>query len=132
MAAVLTWELFDGGERAGLAEQFDAEARETALAAAALERRIALEVSDALADVTTATAALGQAEAQAEVAEQNAVEVRERFRYGLASALESADAAVAQFEAEAERERQRFALRLAELALRRALGQAPLDDEEAP
>ena len=131
MSAVLTWELFDGGERAGLAEQFDAEARETALAATALERRIALEVSDALADVTTATAALGQAEAQAEVAEQNAVEVRERFRYGLASALESADAAVAQFEAEAERERQRFALRLAELELRRALGQAPLDYEEA-
>jgi outer membrane protein TolC len=125
VAATLTWELFDGGERYAQADQRRAEHREAVLQAEALRRRIGLEVRTARADLETAQGALGQAEVQARVAAQNADEVSERFRNGLATALERADAAVAAFEAEVEVERQRFALRLAELALERAVGGAP-------
>jgi len=125
VAALLTWELFDGGVSRAEAAVRDAEYREAELTAAALSRRIGLEVRTALADRETARAALEQSEAQAEVARQNAVEVRERFANGLATALERADAAVAEFEAEAELAGQRFALELAELTLVQTLGLWP-------
>ena len=125
VAATLTWELFDGGERYAEADRRRAEHREALLEADALRRRIGLEVRTALADLETARGALGQAEVQAQVAAQNAEEVSERFRYGLATALERADAAVAAFEADVEMERQRFFLRQAELALERAVGGTP-------
>ncbi|HZI64142.1 MAG TPA: TolC family protein [Thermoanaerobaculia bacterium] len=125
VAATLTWELFDGGERYAQADQRRAEHREAVLQTEALRRLIGLEVRTALADLETAQGALGQAEVQARVAAQNAEEVADRFSNGLATALERADAAVAAFEADVEVERQRFALRLAELALERAVGGAP-------
>jgi outer membrane protein TolC len=131
LAATLTWELFDGGERYAQAAQRRAEHREALLLASALERRIGLEVRLALADLETAEGALAQADVRARVAAQNAEEIRERFGQGLASALERADAAAASFEAEAEVERQRFALSLAELALERAAGQGPRGASEA-
>ncbi len=132
VAATLTWELFDGGERYAQADQRRAEHREAVLQAEALRRRIGLEVHTARADLETAQGALGQAEVQARVAAQNADEVSERFRNGLATALERADAAVAAFEADVEVERQRFALRLAELALERAVGGTPGAPVPAP
>jgi outer membrane protein TolC len=132
LAAILTWELFDGGERGAVAGIRDAQYREAALAADALRRQIGLEVRSALTDLETAGAALGQAEVQARVASQNAEEVSERFANGLATALERADAAVAAFEAEAGLELQRFFLRLAELALQRALGVDPGAPPAAP
>jgi outer membrane protein TolC len=133
LAAVLTWELFDGGERRALAELRRAEHREALLQVEAFRRRIGLEVRSALADLETARAALGQAEVRARVAAQNAEEVRERFANGLATALEQADSIVAAFEAETELERQRFALQLADLALARAVGRAPgADPAPAP
>ena len=55
------------------------------------------------------------------MARQNAEEVRERFIHGLATGLEQADALVSAFEAEAEMARQGFAVRIAHLALSRAL-----------
>ena len=81
----------------------------------------------ALTDLATARAALDQSQVRSRVAGQNAEEVRERFAHGLATALEQADATVAAFEADADAERARLARTLAELALRRALGAAPLD-----
>jgi outer membrane protein TolC len=131
VGATLTWELFDGGTRYAVADQLDAQALEAELDAAALRRRIDLEVRSALADLASATAALEQSEVQSRVASQNAEEVRERFANGLATALEQADATVAAFEADADAVRARLARALSALALRRALGETPLDIAEA-
>jgi outer membrane protein TolC len=127
LAAVLTWELFDGGTRYARARGFAAAQREAELAATAARRSIDFEVRRALADLATARATLRQASVGADVAEQNAEEVRERFRVGLATALEQADANVSAFEAVAGRERAALALAIAELDLQRALGRWPGD-----
>ncbi|HEY3169622.1 MAG TPA: TolC family protein [Thermoanaerobaculia bacterium] len=125
VAALLTWDIFDGGVRYAQAAARRAEYREALLNADALRRRIGLEIRTARTDLDTARAALEQAEVRARVAEQNAREVRVRYSEGLATALEQADAAVAAFEAAAELARQRFALAISQLSLSRALGRWP-------
>ena len=125
VAALLNWEIFDGGTRYAEAAARRAEYREALLNADALRRRIGLEIRTAQTDLATSRAALEQAEVRARVADQNAREVRVRYSEGLATALEQADAAVAAFEAAAELARQRFALGIARLSLSRALGRWP-------
>src|SRR5690606_22655855 len=112
----LGWALFDGGDRAALAAQRDAEAREAELVLERRRREVAVEVEGALAELAAAEAGERQAAVRLEVAGDNSEEVRERFQNGLATALEQADALVARFEAEAELERQRFAVARARLA----------------
>lgn len=131
-AVGLTWELWDGGDRAAVAAQRDAEAREAELTLAQSRRQVALEVAEAATALATAEAAVAQAGVRSEVARANAVEVRERFSNGLASALEQADAQVEQFEAEAELVRQGYARAVARLALDRAVGDWPPDAREIP
>jgi outer membrane protein TolC len=126
VAALLNWEIFDGGVRYAEAAARRAEYREALLNADALKRRIALEIRTARTDLATARASLEQAEVRTRVAEQNAREVRIRYSEGLATALEQADAAVSAFEAEAELARQRFALGIARLSLSRSLGRWPV------
>jgi outer membrane protein TolC len=130
-AALLTWEVFDGGTRSAQAAARRAEHRDLLLQADALRRQIGVEVRTAAADLETAEAALEQAEVQARVAGQNAEEVRVRFQEGLATALEQADAAVSAFEAQAGLARQRFALYLSQLALLRTTGRWPLGGDAA-
>jgi outer membrane protein TolC len=125
VAALLNWEIFDGGTRYAEAAARRAEYREALLNADALRRRIGLEIRTAQTDLATSRAALEQAGVRARVADQNAREVRVRYSEGLATALEQADAAVAAFEAAAELARQRFALGIARLSLSRALGRWP-------
>lgn len=125
VAALLNWEIFDGGTRYAEAAARRAEYREALLNADALRRRIGFEIRTARTDLATSRAALEQAEVRARVAEQNAREVRVRYSEGLATALEQADAAVAAFEAAADLARQRFALGIARLSLSRALGRWP-------
>jgi len=125
VAALLNWEIFDGGTRYAEAAARRAEYREALLNADALRRRIGLEIRTAQTDLATSRAALEQAEVRARVADQNAREVRVRYSEGLATALEQADATVAAFEAAAELARQRFALGIARLSLSRALGRWP-------
>ena len=125
VAALMSWEIFDGGSRYAEAAARRAEYREALLNADALRRRIGLEIRTAQTDLATSRAALEQAQVRARVAEQNAREVRVRYSEGLATALEQADATVAAFEAEAELARQRFALGIAQLSLSRALGRWP-------
>ncbi|MBP1642051.1 MAG: Outer rane efflux protein [Acidobacteria bacterium] len=124
-AVGLTWEIWDGGSRAALAAQLDAEAREAELTLEQSRRQVALEVAEAATAAATAEAAVEQAGVRSEVARDNAVEVRERFSNGLATALEQADAQVEQFEADAELVRQRYARAVARLALGRAVGDWP-------
>lgn len=135
VAALFSWEVFDGGVRYAQAAAREAEYREALYAADALRRRIALEVRTARTDLETARAALEQAEVRARVAEQNAREVRVRYSEGLATALEQADATASAFEASAELARQRFALGVARLSLSQSLGRWPADSaasEPAP
>jgi outer membrane protein TolC len=125
LAALFTWDVFDGGARYAQAAARQAEYREALLNADALRRRIGLEIRTARTDLETARAALEQAEVRARVAEQNAREVRVRYSEGLATALEQADATASAFEAAAELARQRFALGIARLSLSQALGRWP-------
>lgn len=127
LAALFSWEVFDGGVRYAQAAAREAEYREALLTADALKRQIGLEVRTARTDLDTARAALEQAEVRARVAEQNAREVRVRYSEGLATALEQADATASAFEAAAELARQRFALGVARLSLSQALGRWPVD-----
>ena len=127
VAALFSWEVFDGGVRYAQAAAREAEYREALLAAEALKRQIGLEVRTARTDLETARAGLEQAEVRARVAEQNAREVRVRYSEGLATALEQADATASAFEAAAELARQRFALGVARLSLSQALGRWPAD-----
>lgn len=125
LAALFSWEVFDGGVRYAQAAAREAEYREALLTADARKRQIGLEVRTARTDLETARAALEQAEVRARVAEQNAREVRVRYSEGLATALEQADATASAFEASAELARQRFALGVARLSLSQALGRWP-------
>jgi outer membrane protein TolC len=127
LAALFSWEVFDGGVRYAEAAAREAEYREALLTADALKRQIGLEVRTARTDLETARAALEQAEVRARVAEQNAREVRVRYSEGLATALEQADSTASAFEASAELARQRFALGVARLSLSQALGRWPAD-----
>jgi outer membrane protein TolC len=124
--ALLTWELFDGGERYAEAAARSAEYRDLLLQSDALRRQVGVEVEGAAADLNTAEAGVQQAEVAATVARQNEEEVRVRFQEGLATALEQADASASAFEAEAVLAQQRFALYVAQLALLRTTGGWPL------
>lgn len=125
LAAILTWELFDGGTRRAQARVLGAEAVEVGLDLARRRREVALEVENALAELATAEAGFEQARVAQEVAGENADEVRERFSQGLATGLELADSLVARFAAATELARQGYARALARLELERALGDWP-------
>jgi len=128
VALLFGWSIWDGGDRNATAAARDADYREAQLALSDRQRRVALEVEQAVADLAAADAAYDQAEAQLDAASQNAEEVRERYRAGLATALEQADAAVSQFEAEAETARQGFLRAVTRLAVERAVGAWPLGE----
>ncbi len=130
VALLFGWSIWDGGDRSATAAARDADYREATLALSDRRRRVALEVEQALADLAAADAAYTQAEAQLSAASQNADEVRERYRAGLATALEQADAAVSQFEAEAETARQGFLRAVTRLNVERAIGAWPLADSQ--
>jgi outer membrane protein TolC len=132
VALTLSWALFDGGSRAAVAAELAAVAREAELTLAEAERRVAVEVEQAAQDLEAADAAFAEAEAQQRAARQNAEEVRERYRAGLATALEQADAQVAEFEAEAALARQGFARAISRLALERSVGGEPLPSPLEP
>ncbi len=91
----------------------------------ALRRQLVLDSRNADANLVAARAAVNQADVRLRVAQQNAEEVRERFRLGLATAIEQADANVSEFEARADVARQRFALQQALLDRVRADGYGP-------
>jgi outer membrane protein TolC len=127
LGTTLSWVLFDGGVRYAQAAVRAAELEEAGLQLGLARRRVGLELRAALSSLAAAAESRGQAEGRLRLARRNGEEVRERFRDGIATALERADASVSEFEAEAEVARQGFAVRLAQLALVRALGKWPLE-----
>lgn len=127
LGTTLSWVLFDGGVRYAQAAVRAAELEEAGLQLGLARRRVGLELRAALSSLEAASESRVQAESRLKLARQNGEEVRERFRDGIATALERADASVSEFEAEAEVARQGFAVRLAQLALVRALGKWPVE-----
>lgn len=132
ISATATWVLYDGGLRYAALRARRAEADERRLELSALERTAVREREEAELRTQAAAAAVEEAEVATRIARENASEVDRLFAAGLATALERADATVASYEAEAALARQRFALRVARLAQRRAVGMWPTAGVSVP
>lgn len=124
VGGTLSWNLFNPRLFAQSGVQ-SAEFRIAREQTRALGRQLVLDSRNADANLASARAAVTQADVRLRVAQQNAEEVRERFRLGLATAIEQADANVSEFEARADVARQRFALQQALLDRVRADGYGP-------
>lgn len=123
----LTWTLYDGGVRYGLAAAARAEAAEAELVGEGLRRDLQQQIRKALLDRDTARIALAQARARVAFAEQNVEEARLRFSRGLTTSLDVTNSVVEEFEARADLARQTYAVSSSELALAQAVGAFPGD-----
>jgi outer membrane protein TolC len=128
----LRWELFDGGGREAERAERSALARASGLALASLERTAANQMETARVGLESQQASLVRSRVAVDAARRNALEASELYRRGLTRALEVVDANVQLFEAEVERAGAEFALALAYLDLRSALGLEPLEPETIP
>jgi outer membrane protein TolC len=126
LAVDLTWALFDGGERYAERRERLALARAAELEARALTRRVDVDVQRAQVTLSASQVALRQSEQAAKAARLNAEETVILYRQGLSNALTVADANLRRFEAEVALARQRYAVGVALLDLRAAVGLDPL------
>jgi len=125
----LVWQVWDGGERAADGRERRALTRIAELDAELLGRRVGLELDSAVLAVENGQAAVQLATTAVEVARKNADETAELYRQGLTTSAVVADAGISLVEAEIELARERYALAVAELDRRHALG---LDPTETP
>jgi outer membrane protein len=125
----LTWSLFDGGERYAERRERVALAKAAKLEEQAGTRRVDVDIQRARVGLENAQAALSQSDLAVRAARQNAEEQGILYRQGLSTALTVADAAVSLFEAEVARAQSRYALGVALLGLRAAVGLDPLGKE---
>ncbi|MFY2558767.1 TolC family protein [Corallococcus terminator] len=129
LSADLTWNLFDGGERYAERHERVALARAAELEQQAGTRRVDVDIQRARVALENARAALTQSELATRAARQNAEEQGILYRQGLSTALTLADASLRLFEAEVALARSRYALGVALLGLRAAVGLDPLGKE---
>ncbi|QSQ25901.1 TolC family protein [Pyxidicoccus parkwayensis] len=125
----LTWSLFDGGERYAERRERVALAKAAKLEEQASTRRVDVDIQRARVGLENAQAALAQSDLAVRAAKQNAEEQGILYRQGLSTALTVADAAVSLFEAEVAHAQSRYALGVALLGLRAAVGLDPLGKE---
>ncbi|MCY1023506.1 TolC family protein [Pyxidicoccus sp. MSG2] len=125
----LTWNLFDGGERYAERRERVALAKAAKLEEQASTRRVDVDIQRARVGLENAQAALSQSDLAVRAARQNAEEQGILYRQGLSTALTVADAAVSLFETEVAQARSRYALGVALLGLRAAVGLDPLGKE---
>ncbi len=125
----LNWPIFDGFARNADYSGAKAQARIADLAVSSQLRKVEVEVRDALVSLSSAHAALKEANVAHEAAQRNSVETGQLYRQGLASALEAADANVSLFEAEVALVNERYAVALAYLNFEAALGLDPFGKE---
>jgi outer membrane protein TolC len=128
----LTWDLFDGGEREADRSERAALARQSEFNLEALERGVDVDIETARVALESEQASLVRAELAVTAARRNASETTELYRQGLVRALEVVDANVQLFQAEVERTGVQYALALAFLDLRAAVGLDPLGNEGQP
>jgi outer membrane protein TolC len=129
LAVELAWTLFDGGERYAERRERVALAQAAELEATARTRRVDVDIQRARVELTNAQAAVRQSELAAAQARKNAEETGILYRQGLSTALAVADASLRLFEAEVALARSRYALGVALLSLRGAVGLDPLGKE---
>jgi outer membrane protein TolC len=122
IGVTLGWILFDGGERYADAHEQDALAEIARLRTVALERQVGVEVEVASVALGDRRAGVEQATVAVAVARKNAAEAQALYKQGLATALELSDANLSLFAAEVGLVRERYALAIAVLDLRAALG----------
>lgn len=125
----LDWSIFDGFARNADYGQAKAQVRIADLAVSSTLRRVEVDVRNALVSLSSAHAALKEADVAHEVAQRNAVETGQLYRQGLASALQVADANVSLFEAEVALVTEQYAVALAYLNFEAALGLDPFGKE---
>ncbi len=127
-----TWQLYDGGMRAGQAAGYEAAAREAAANYRELLLELERDLENGVVTLAGAEASAEQGTVQVEVARTNAREVDARSHQGLATALEVADSIASLYEAEAGLAGRQFDLDSARLQLRQLAGLWPTTDDAPP
>ena len=125
LAATLGWTLYDAGQRYADKHSRDAQATIADLTAEQLARSIDAQVRTALATLTSAQAAFHVAEDEVKAARQSVDETAILYRQGLAKAIELVDANDTRFNAEINYATAEYAMALAYLSLRQAVGLDP-------
>lgn len=123
--ATLSWALWDGGVRAAEGRERDAAARAEALGQSLRRRNALLDVRQARLALLNARGTQAAARRAREMAARHAEETAELYRQGLVRALEVADANLRLFEAEVTSVRDQYALVVAFLDLKVAVGERP-------
>ncbi|HKA89694.1 MAG TPA: TolC family protein [Haliangiales bacterium] len=129
LSVTMTWTLFDGGRGLGDRAERSATAEIQRLTTDASVRQIDVGVRQALVELANAGAGIKQAEVALAAARKNATEVGALYRQGLATALEEADANQKLYDAEVAAVRARYALGIAHLDVRAAVGLDVLGNE---
>ncbi len=129
LTASLTWQIYDAGNRYADKHSRDAQQRIADLNLMTLQRSIATDVETAAAALGSAQAAYRAAADAVTASQKNVEETSTLYRQGLATALELTDANDSRFEAEVNYAGAEFAMALAYLALREAMGLEPLGTE---
>ncbi len=127
LTGTLTWTLYDAG-RVATADKHsrDASADIADLQVVALDRQIKSQVGLAVASLESSQGAFRAAADAVTASRKSVSETATLYRQGLATALELTDANDSRFEAEVGYVSAEFAMALAYLALRQAMGLDPL------
>ena len=127
-----TWPLWDGGDRAAESKERRALAKAEKAAQDTRIRSVVIQIKQALVALENARKTQTVAAQAAEIARRNVEETGELYRQGLVRALEVADANLRLYESEVALARERYALALAYLDLRAAVGESPPGTKENP
>jgi outer membrane protein TolC len=126
LTTTLTWQVYDAGNRYADKHSRDSAAIISDLTEITLERQVKSDVEIAAAALTAAQGAYRAASDAVVASEKNVGETATLYRQGLATALELTDANDSRFEAEVGFSGAQYAMALAYLALRQAMGLEPL------
>ncbi len=121
-----TWQLWDGGLRAGRIEEQEANRRELDANTKAAELAAKRQVAGGLVEIKTALIAVQQAETRSRSAAADAADSLARYRAGTATATELADAQLRSAQADADLEQRRIDVLSFRLILRQTIGEWPL------
>jgi outer membrane protein TolC len=118
----LSWNLFDGGRRSAAVARAEARHQAARSQLQELDRRLGVQVTQRALDLESARAAAEVAERALDAARENQRVAGERYGAGVMASSELLDAEVLLLRAALERTEARAQVRLAEAALRRAVG----------
>jgi outer membrane protein TolC len=126
LVLTLTWPLFDAGVRYSDKRSRDGLATVADLTTSALVRAVDADVRSAVYTLKAAQIALGAAEQARDAARRSALETEVLYKQSLAKAIELVDANDTRFLADVTYATSEYAVALAYLALRQAIGLDPI------